>query len=112
MPETTADAVSLDVLQAVANQIDTMSRRFSNSAHRWLTATSRTAQFAAEVRADAWATALTTVVLPTLGAGFAMGLDPMRIAQDVHNAAGLKNFDPNLIHERIMEVVREDLAAW
>lgn len=105
------EAVIGDVLDVVRNQADAVSRRFSLAAHRWLTATSTQASFAAEVRADTWATALTMVILPTLGKEFGIGLDPFRIAQDVWKAAGKKDFDSMLIHERVMKEINDELAA-
>lgn len=104
--------VTVEVLEAVNRQSMFVSRRFTLAAYRWLTLTEKTAQFAAEIRATTWAEALTNVVLPTLGEEFAMGLDPMQIAQDVWKAAGKTDFDPMLIHERIMEAIDKELKAW
>lgn len=98
--ELVREAIEYTVKMQIAERIIA---KFGTAAVRWLTGSTEMARFAAEQRADTLANFLVMHLLPK-----EVVLDPMRIAQDVHNDAKRSGF--NLTGQMVAKRIHEALA--
>lgn len=80
-------AKDITVKDLLTEQTRLTVHRFALAAERWLTANDEMTRFAAEVRSGTLAAVLMMTIVPGFSERFMdLDVDPMRIAQDVHNS--------------------------